>query len=75
MLQHRVRLSVPVWAASLLIGLIVGCYGADNPKITEAPTYSAPKVQEPPAIPGRSRTYGQSPEYQKKMERMQQTNR
>jgi hypothetical protein len=75
MVRNRTRQAVLALASAPLIAVFGGCYGADNPKIAEAPTYAAPKVQEPPAIPGRSRTYGQSPEYQKKMERMQQTNR
>jgi hypothetical protein len=75
MFQSRARQTVLALGSAALIAAFGGCYGADNPKIADAPTYSAPKVQEPPAIPGRSRSYGQSPEYQKKMERMQQTNR
>lgn len=51
-------------------GLIVGCSGADNPKIAEAPEFKTPPDTAPPKIPGRKDEYGASSKYQKAMERM-----
>ncbi len=61
------------WIASLpmLAGLLVGCGGADNPKIADAPAFTpAADNQAPPKIPGRKSPYGASTKYQQSMENM-----
>jgi hypothetical protein len=55
-------------AAVISAAITLGCNGADNPKIVDAPP--PPKVENPgpPKIPGRKDVYGASTKYQKAME-------
>jgi hypothetical protein len=54
-----------------LSGLVVGCSGADNPQIAQAPPPPPPKPEElqPPKEITKGKTaYGSSSKYQKAME-------
>lgn len=66
------KLLPKVWFCALMAsaGMLVGCSGADNPKVAEAPAFKAPPDTAAPKIPGRKDSYGASSKYQKAMERM-----
>jgi len=49
--------------------LAVGCTGADNPKIPDAPPPPAPSEAEKAAPKGKPTGYGETPAYQKAMEK------
>jgi len=57
-----------------LVGLALGCGGADNPKITEAPAPPAPKPDEVKPhvakVGDKKVEYGSNPNYKKAMDRL-----
>jgi len=57
------------------VGVIVGCSGADNPKLAAAPTFVPPTNPEPPKIPGRRQPHFANPKYLQFMEKQAQQQR
>jgi hypothetical protein len=55
--------------APLLLCLAVGCTGADNPKIADAPPPPAPTEADKAAPTGKPKGYGEGSAYQKAMEK------
>ena len=55
-------------ALTLPIFFAVGCTGADNPKIVDAPPPPAPTAAEKAAPKGKPAGYGSKPAYEKAME-------
>lgn len=53
----------------LLAGFFVGCAGADNPTIPDAPALPPPPVAETPPKEA-PKGYGSNPKYEEAMERM-----
>jgi hypothetical protein len=71
-LLHR---ALVMSAVAPLVALLIGCSGADNPKMVEAPPYKPPENQQPPMIKGQKAEYGTHPRYKTMMDKMEKYHR
>jgi hypothetical protein len=63
------------WGISGLVALVIpvlgtfgGCTGADQPKLADAPKFDPGPPQEPPKIPGRTKSFTDNSIYTKYMQ-------
>jgi hypothetical protein len=61
---------IPTVTVATLTSFLIGCSGADNPQIVEAPAPPKHEDPGPPKIPTRKEGYGANTKYQKAMERL-----